>query len=253
MVIFPTDYIDRGKWDFECVLLLLSLKVLYPDKVFLLCGNHEVFNYSEHLKEKGFNCHLEFLYEDQILKDPSPLVQIWNVFRYFSIACIIDNRVFCVHGGIPRAVVSDPEEDIINYFRTLKKPVLESESPKNQILFDTLLVDPAEKEKIYLVDRTLPEGFFRDPSSRGGNALIFGMDVLDKFLERYHLQMLIRAHECMDRGLYVQNSCKMITVFSSSGYSLHNSAGVLLLYDNTIRFLTMSENPASGAPHSYPM
>ena len=55
------DYVDRGQWGLECALYLMALKLLAPNKVLLLRGNHEVrdlqknYSYKEECDHKYGN------------------------------------------------------------------------------------------------------------------------------------------------------------------------------------------------------
>lgn len=62
--IFTGDYIDRGSYSVEIMLLLFSLKNLYPNHVFLLRGNHEC---QDICSIYGFQAECEIKYSNATL------------------------------------------------------------------------------------------------------------------------------------------------------------------------------------------
>jgi hypothetical protein len=93
-LVFNGDFVDRGPNGLEVLCTLLFLKLAYPDRVFLIRGNHEDTMVSS---VYGFMEELQSKYErtDRIWHELS------KVFGALPLAAIT-STAFIVHGGIPQ-------------------------------------------------------------------------------------------------------------------------------------------------------
>jgi diadenosine tetraphosphatase ApaH/serine/threonine PP2A family protein phosphatase len=193
--VFLGDYIDRGSHSCEVLLLLYSLKILFPEKVYLLRGNHEFKNMSESYDFRR-ECLGRFL--------PRVYSSILDSFSYFPVAAIINDRIFCVHGGlIPNVEVNE-----------LRK---ECE--------DILWSDP----------RSELCGFEKSDRGRG---YYFGSDVVEDFLVREGFELMIRSHEYCERGYCWSfgEECRFLTIFSSVDYCCEKNDGSVCILREESKF-----------------
>lgn len=89
--LFNGDFVDRGSFSVEVVLLLIAWKVALPNHMHLTRGNHESKNMN---KMYGFEGEVLAKY-DKKLMDMYSLV-----FCYLPIAFLINKKVLVMHGGL---------------------------------------------------------------------------------------------------------------------------------------------------------
>lgn len=111
--LFLGDYVDRGKQSLETICLLLAYKVKYPENFFLLRGNHECASinriygfYDECKKFQRFSFKFAFvliLLPILVLGKRRFSIKLWKTFtdcfNCLPISAIIDEKIFCCHGG----------------------------------------------------------------------------------------------------------------------------------------------------------
>ena len=90
-LLFLGDYVDRGAYGPEIILMLFALKLKFPDRITLLRGNHE----SREMTEQ-FN----FREQSMGLYDLEFYDLTMEVFDQLPISAIVNGQYLCMHGGI---------------------------------------------------------------------------------------------------------------------------------------------------------
>lgn len=223
--LFLGDFVDRGNHCLETICLLLALKVKYPEQIHLIRGNHEdrmindSFGFSEELSTR--------LEEDP--GDPSSVFnRINRLFEYLPLAAIIDDKIFCLHGGIGANLQRIEQIEQLDSHRPLQV-IHEVRTDTERLVVDILWSDPTENDS----ELGILPNVVRDPDGTG-NIVKFGPDIVKKFLKANNLLKIIRAHECVMEGIERFAGGDLITVFSATNYcgKHKNAGGVLCLKKN---------------------
>jgi serine/threonine-protein phosphatase 4 catalytic subunit len=123
--LFMGDFVDRGFNSVETFLLLLALKVRYPDRITLIRGNHESRQITQ---VYGF-------YDECLRKYGN--INVWRycteVFDYLALAALIEGKIFCVHGGL---------SPVINNIDEIRNIDRKQEVPHDGAMCDLMWSDP---------------------------------------------------------------------------------------------------------------
>eukprot|EP00977_Amphora_coffeiformis_P013573 scaffold3586_cov164-Amphora_coffeaeformis.AAC.24 len=196
--LFNGDFVDRGSFSVEVILTFLLFKLSDPECIYLTRGNHETKNMN---KIYGFEGEVKAKYDDKIFQ------LFLEVFEWLPLAAVVSGKVFVTHGGIPTDMTVKLDD-----IRKVKRGM---EPPEHGLMSDLLWSDP----------QPFPG---KSPSKRGVG-FSFGPDITKAFLERNHLNLLVRSHEVKEEGYLVEHEGKTITVFSAPNYcdSMGNKSAII--------------------------
>ncbi|GAB9467496.1 hypothetical protein Gpo141_00004838 [Globisporangium polare] len=242
--LFLGDYVDRGQSSLECIAYLFAQKLLHPKKLFLIRGNHETRAINGLEAHYGAGCLLSQC-KARFGSEEGYIVwhQINHAFDRLPLAAVIDNDIFCVHGGLPRPIGSEKTlESIQKIPRTALLDVLDKkyyeENIQMSMVSDMLWGDPVPEESEPTMDS---RGFGK--SLRGGVAVSFGEKAIENFLQQHKFSRILRAHEAKLDGVAVSKSARVITIFSTSkdhGLGEDAKCGCLLIDHGKITAINRS-------------
>lgn len=195
--LFLGDYVDRGYKSLETILLLLCYKIKYPENFFMLRGNHESANIT---KIYGFYDECK-----RRLPSISGNHKLWknfvDVFNALPIAATINDKIFCIHGGL------SPDLADLKQIENIKRP---TDIPDNGLLADLLWSDPDP-----LIKNFSPTNW---PKNDRGVSYCFGKKHVDYFCLKFKMDLIVRGHMVVEDGYEFFDKRKLVTVFLAPNY-----------------------------------
>lgn len=205
------DYVDRGLFSVETISLLVCLKLRYPQRVHLIRGNHESRGVTQ---SYGFYTECSRKYGN---------ANVWHyftdMFDFLTLSVVINDQIFCVHGGLSPSIHSIDQIKIIDRFR---------EIPHEGPMADLVWSDPdPDRDEFSLSPR--------------GAGYTFGAQVVKKFLEVNSMSHILRAHQLCQEGYQILYDDRLSTVWSAPNYCYRcgNMASVLEVSDTGERYFNV--------------
>ena len=234
--MFLGDYVDRGRQGIETITILLAYKIKYPNSFYLLRGNHEsqavsrVYGFYDECKRRfGIKLWKSFL----------------DVFNCLPVAAILENQIFCCHGGLSPEMFKPDVTNLEILKDKIKAIIRPTDIPEDGLLCDLLWSDPLDLPNS-LINSELHKDFFSHdgfaPNERG-ISYVFNPAVVDKFLKRFGLDLIIRAHQVVEDGYEFFANRSFITIFSAPNYcGEFDNAGAVFCLSRSIVFNSKSND-----------
>jgi len=195
-LIFLGDYIDRGRFSNEVLILVILLNLIFPSTVFLLPGNHELYHYFRYQNP-------DFWVQDgkiSLLFEP-----IKNLIEVLPVIVSFEN-ILLIHGGLfdfDKKIKKDNDFiDLLQKEKGIKlKSLIKSYEDK---IFDLVWADYADNDVDIVYSKAL------------GRPVKTGED-LEKIKNNFNIELIIRGHQPSLKGTSFNK--KVVTLITCFLYS----------------------------------
>mmetsp|Transcript_4605 Transcript_4605/g.11273 ORF Transcript_4605/g.11273 Transcript_4605/m.11273 type:complete len:515 (-) Transcript_4605:178-1722(-) len=213
--LFLGDYVDRGSYAIEVLMVLFCIKISLPKRVWMLRGNHEC---------RQMSSFFNFRDECEAKYDTTVYNAFMECFDALPLACLINGKFLGVHGGISPDLVSLKQLDRTDRF---------AEPPREGVLCDLIWADPMDEAN----EANAKDVFVKNEVR--GCSWFFTYDAATQFLYKNSLLSVIRAHEAQMEGYKMHKTNEAtgfpatITIFSAPNYcDVYNNKAAILKFDN---------------------
>ena len=205
----------------------MAYKIKYPENFFMIRGNHEAELVN---RLYGFydECHRR--YSIKLWKDFTVM------FNWLPVSALIDDKIFCVHGGL------SPDLKSIEQLYEIQRP---TDVPNSGLLCDILWSDPSPEVDTW-------------GENERGVSYIFSPSIIKKFLEQNSLDLICRAHQVVEDGYEFFADRTLVTVFSAPDYcDKYDNWAIMMIVDHNLmcsfkvlKPLSEIDNPDKDLPNA---
>jgi len=220
LMIFNGDFVDRGAYGLEVLMVLLAFKAAVPEYVHLNRGNHE---------DRMLASVYGFKNECIAKTNEYTFQRICKVFALIPLAAVVEDVGFVVHGGL-----TSQENCTIDDINSIPRRKWDTVSQAGVTLES---LPPAEREQFKLMKDLLwsdiDARLFGTLESPRGAGCIFGPLVAKQFLEKIKLPLMVRSHNAVQEGIEsidCKGGTRCYTVFSASNYVNSGNNGSVITF-----------------------
>ena len=218
--LFLGNYIDLGPDSINILLLLFSLKVIFPEQINLLRGKHECKSLNI---SKGFGKECNIRFNENIFDNKSIFNKFNKVFNYLPFAAKIGYDILCVPSGIGNSLFR------IDQIEKIERP----------FIYDPIFVYSEEQKLVNDLINSNPVCTFVYDKTRVHNS-DFDEVVLDKFKRKNGISIIITSNHQFGTGSFEFKNTNFFNIWSNFNALGKNVNDVVIAhhkkYNNTLEF-----------------
>lgn len=198
--IFLGNLVNYGEFSTETVTFIFALKVVYPEHIFVIRGQHE---FAMSCKKYGLSGDLLGYYGTNYLE-----TTFLRAFACLPIAAVLNKKICMLHGGF------GPNTKSLITITDINRPLYEYDQ------------EPAYS--VFWSEHNPAIMNFRPNQKKNG--FQFGPKAVYEFLDSQNLDVLVRSNEFVEQGYSIGCKGKLITLISASNFcgQVPNMAGFLV-------------------------
>ncbi|ATZ81051.1 serine/threonine-protein phosphatase [Bodo saltans virus] len=226
--VFLGDFVDRGNNSIEVLSLFFCLRLLFPNSVYGIRGNHEqeqtfmVYGFAKEICSRFYPhiTHPQWVFGNDQLELTKTICIFKNWMNLLPYTAIINDKIVCVHGSIGKGWTRQIAE---NYNMVINLPPVEH------------LHKPLEPQEI-LQTWSDPHEYDGDYANPRGCGNCISTETIRKVCDINGFDFQIRAHQVVNKGYQIMDydeQITSITVFGVPNYCGGTNNAAIAIYHPT--------------------